>query len=129
MPEQDVDVPIELRLQTDCAICGHHDEFGTIAISLAWYREDSAPKAVARCLDVEACRTRVAGRWPLLERGESPSPVEKSLEAPHPPGTALHHPAGSDGFKTSGREVPTGPMQPPETTQPDGQEAERDDWI
>jgi hypothetical protein len=99
MPEQDVDVPIELRLQTDCAICGHHDEFGTIAISLAWYREDSAPKAVARCLDVIACRARVAAkreRWPLLERGESP---------------------GSPG-----------PMQPPETTQPDGQEAD-DAWI
>lgn len=97
MPEPDVDVPVELRLQTDCAICGHHDEFGTIAIALAWYRDAAAPVAVARCLDVEACRARVKGRWPLLERGEAP---------------------GSPG-----------PMQPPETTQPDGQEAERDDWI
>jgi hypothetical protein len=86
--EPDVDVPLELRLQTDCGICGHHDEFGTITLRLAWYRDDSAPKAVARCLNVEACRSRVKGRWPLLERGESPGspgPMQPS-ETPQPDG-------------------------------------------
>jgi hypothetical protein len=104
MPEADVDVPLELRLQTDCAICGLHDEFGTITLRLAWYRDKPAPDAVARCLDVRACRARVAEAakpWPLLERGETPHNPGWTPEADRP-------------------------MESHETTQPD---EVSDDWI
>jgi hypothetical protein len=103
---QEPEPSVELRLQTDCAICGHHDEFGTITLRLAWYRADQAPKAVARCLDVTACRSRVAAkreRWPLLERGEIPVIDEWRLE-------------------------PEKPMQPISLTTPDEQEDD-DAWI
>jgi hypothetical protein len=76
--ERDVDVqvtPESPRLQTDCLICGHHDEFGTITLRLAWWRSPEKITAIPRCLDLESCRLRVAANgepWPLLEPGEKP---------------------------------------------------------
>lgn len=99
-PQPYVDIEPNGNVQAHCAICG---DSTVVTLRLAWYRGDELPKAIPRCLDVEACRARVA-EWPLLERGESPHNLGWTPAADRP-------------------------MQAPETTQPDGQETERDRWI
>jgi hypothetical protein len=95
-------------------LCGWHDEFGGIAMRLAWYREggpETAIVALPRCLDVEACRSRVAANgetWPLLERGEEPG----SRPAPLPPRRRLPE-----------------PTEPPLPAPPDAPEGETDAWF
>ena len=58
-----------------CELCGLYGS--DVAIGLAWYREADPSQQVqpiARCLDVDACRSRVEQRgeqWPLRERSEA----------------------------------------------------------
>jgi hypothetical protein len=87
MPEPAREKPAP-HIHPDCLICGHHDEFGSITLRVAWFREPEKIISLPRCLDVEACRSRVAAAgeaWPLLEHGEQPSSAKPPRADPLPP--------------------------------------------
>jgi hypothetical protein len=75
------------EVHADCLLCGHHDEWGAITFRLAYFADPPLFSALPRCVDIEACRSRVqaAGEsWPLLERGEQPG-----VRRPQPTDTPL----------------------------------------
>jgi hypothetical protein len=85
-----------------CLLCGLEATTAEVWLKPAWWREPGSDgkqiTTIPRCLDVDACRSRVlaAGEaWPLLERGEQPdakrepAPLTRSAPVPPPLNPAL----------------------------------------
>jgi hypothetical protein len=103
-----------------CLLCGLEATSATIWLKPAWWREPLDGREVTtipRCLDIDACRRRVADageRWLLLETGEEP-------------GRRRREEIGSTGAPIAPRParglvpplVPSEPMQAPQPAPPD----------
>jgi hypothetical protein len=109
----DRELPVAPEPRT-CLLCGLEATSATIWLRPAWWREAIDGKwitTIPRCLDIDACRRRVADageRWLLLEAGEEPgrrrpgvARVEKSLVDPAPPGPLSTNLPGDSGSNIS----------------------------
>ena len=108
----DRELPVAPEPRT-CLLCGFEATSELIWLRPAWWREAIEGRwitTIPRCLDIDACRARVAALgepWPLLEAGEEPGRQRLSK-----PPADYSNP------------IPTQPIDPPLPTPPDAEPEE-----
>lgn len=115
--ERDVPLDVEGRRRPTgtCAMCGVEGPVFEGAVEVPDGQGGWDYPLGLRCVETAECRAR------------RHTPGRKISREVTPPGTALHHSAGSAGFKTSAAKEPE-PMEP-EPPAPIVEEAADVDWI